>query len=76
MREQIFLDMLTEDSVSIRRQRFTSVDGVDYPIGDPWRRAFVNSSAGREQLEADVPEPFLSVIRLMWGDSPVLVDEH
>jgi hypothetical protein len=72
MSEKIYLDMLTQDSVSLRKQQFVTVDGKDYPIGDPWRRAYANSLQGREQVNAEVPEPYRSVIMLMWGDTPTV----
>ena len=72
MEEKIILDMLTQTSVSICKQRFVVVDGNEYPVGDPWRRAYVNSSQEREQVQHEVSEPYRSVILLMWGDTPLI----
>jgi len=74
MLEKITLDMLTQDSVSVKKQQYTVVDGIEYPIGQPWRRAYANSIQGREQVQAEVAEPYKSVIMLMWGNMPT-VDE-
>jgi hypothetical protein len=74
MNEKIYLDMLTQDSVSFRKQQFTTVEGKEYPIGEPWRRAYVNSIQGREQVNAEVAEPYRSVIMLMWGDAPTVTE--
>lgn len=73
MVEKYTLDMLTQDSVSIKVQQYTTVDGVEYPIGEPWRRAYTNSIQGREQVQAEVPEPCKSVVLLMWGDNPTVI---
>jgi hypothetical protein len=68
MIEKIYLDMLNQDSVSLRKQNVMFIEGKEYPIGEPWRRAYVNSVQGREQVQTEVPEPYRSVIMLMWGD--------
>ncbi len=74
MNEKIYLDMLTQDSVSLRKQQFTTIDGVEYPIGQPWRRAYVNSISGRAQVQAEVPEPYRTAIFAVWGDAPTVDD--
>ena len=66
--------MLTQDSVSVKKQQYIVQDGVEYAIGEPWRRAYVNSISGRQQVENEVPEPYKSVIMLMFGDSPTVSD--
>lgn len=75
MNEKIILDMLTQDSVSVKKQQYTVVNGVEYPIGQPWRRAYVNSVNGRQQVHEEVPEPYKSVIMLMWGSEPTVKEE-
>ena len=70
--EKFFLDMLTQDSVSVRKQKFVTVDGVEYPIGDPWRRAYVNSIVGRQQVQDEVPEPYKTAIFAVWGNAPTV----
>ena len=72
MIERLTLDMLTQDSVSLRKQQFTIIEGVEYSIGDIWRRAYVNSIEGRGQVQNEVSEPYKSVIMLMWGNAPTM----
>lgn len=72
--EKFFLDMLTQDSVSVRKQKYVIIDGTEYPIGEPWRRAYVNSAAGRQQVQDEVPEPYRSAIFAVWGDEPTVAD--
>ena len=75
MTEKITLDMLTADSVSLKRQQYTTVEGKEYPIGEPWRRAYVNSVQGREQVQSEVSDPYKSVIMLMWGSNPTVTEQ-
>lgn len=69
------LDMLTQDGVSLKKQQYTTVDGVEYPIGKPWRRAYANSVNGRAQVEAEVAEPYKTAIFAVWGDTPTAIEE-
>lgn len=75
MIEKITLDMLTQDSVSVKRQKYIVQDGVQYPIGLPWRRAYINNISGRIQVQEEIPEPYKSVIFMMWGDKPTVSEE-
>lgn len=72
MYEKITLDMLTPESVSVKRQQYVEVGGVEYPIGEPHRRAYTNSAAGRAALEAELPEPYRSAVLAVWGDHPTV----
>jgi hypothetical protein len=72
MVEKFFLDMLTQDSVSVRKQKHAIIDGTEYSIGDPWRRAYVNSIVGRQQVQDEVPEPYKTAIFAVWGDAPTV----
>jgi hypothetical protein len=72
--EKITLDMLTTNSVSVKRQQYVDVNGIEHPIGEPWRRAYVNSAAGRQQVQDEVPEPYRSAIFAVWGDEPTVAD--
>lgn len=73
MIEKITLDMLTADGVSIKKQNYATVDGAEYTIDDPWRKAYVNSERGRTEAQ-EIPEPYLSAIMAVWGDTPTVVD--
>jgi hypothetical protein len=75
MIEKITLDMLTQDSVSLKKQQYATVDGKEYPIGDPWRRAYINSVKGRAQVQAEVPEPYQSAIFAVWGNAPTVTEQ-
>ncbi|HEX2925076.1 MAG TPA: hypothetical protein VHP38_02260 [Ruminiclostridium sp.] len=72
--EKITLDMLTRDYVSLKKQQYTSVDGKEYVIGEPWRKAYVNSVNGREQVNLEVAEPYKSAILTVWGDISTVSD--
>jgi len=74
MFEKITLDMLTQDSVSLKKQQYTTVNGQEYPVGQPWRRTYVNSTNGREQANAEVAEPYKTAIFAIWGDTPTVAD--
>jgi hypothetical protein len=76
MIEKIVLDMLTQYSVSVKKQQYIIQDDKEYAVGDPWRRAYVNSTQGRKQVENEVPEPYKSVILLMWGSEPTVTEEN
>lgn len=70
--ETITLDMLTSNSVSVIKQTYVEVGGTEYPIGEPWRRAYVNSESGRSALESELPEPYRSAVLAVWGDHPTV----
>lgn len=74
VKEKYYLDMLTEESVSVRKQRLVELDGTEYPVGEPWRRAYVNSPSGRQQVMDEVAEPYRSAIFAVWGNEPTVVD--
>lgn len=74
MVEKITLDMLTQDSVSLKKQQYATVDGKEYPIGEPWRRAYINSPQGRTQVQSEVTEPYLSAIMAVWGETPTVTE--
>lgn len=44
MEEKIILDMLAQDSVSVKKQQYTTIDGIEYLIKEPYRKAYVNSA--------------------------------
>jgi len=74
MKEKIILDILTQDNVSVKKQKYTVIDGQEYSIGQPWRRAYINSVQGRQQVQEEVPEPYRSAILSVWGDTPTVTD--
>jgi len=74
MIEKYTLDNLNQNSVSVKKQQAETVNNVEYLIGQPWRRGYVNSTQGRIQVQAEVPEPYTTAIMTVWGDTPT-VDE-
>ena len=75
MNEKIYLDMLTQDSVSIKKQNVTVIEGKEYSIGEPWRRAYTNSIGGRSAIETEVAEPYKTAISAIWGDTPTVTED-
>lgn len=75
MQEQIYLDMLTQDSVSIKKQKVVTLEGKEYAIGESWRRAYINSIVGRAQVEDEVSEPYKTAIFAVWGTEPSVIPE-
>lgn len=74
MQEKITLDMLTQNGASLKKQNFATVDSTEYPVGEPWRRAYVNSVSGRTAVENEVAEPYKTAIFSKWGDTPTVDD--
>ena len=76
MMEKITLDMLTQDGVSLKKQSYIEKDGQQYAIGQPWRRAYVNSAQGRAQVQAEVQEPYRTAIFAVWGEKPTISEDE
>lgn len=74
MNEKITLDMLTQDSVSVKKQNYTTINEVEYLIGEPWRKAYINSLEGREEVQNEVIEPYKTAIMAMWGTTPTVTE--
>lgn len=70
------LDMLTDKSVSVRTQTYIEHGGVEYAVGEPHRRAYVNSERGRAEIAAELPEPYLSAVLAVWGEAPTIVEDN
>ena len=69
---KIILDMLNEKSVSVKTQQYTTVDGIEYAIGQPHRKAYINSIRGREEVENELPQEQQNAIFAIWGDAPTV----
>lgn len=74
MIEKITLDALTSEGVSLKRQQYTIVGGKEYPIGEPWRKGYVNSTIGRDQVQAEIPEPYQTAIFAVWGEASTVAE--
>ena len=74
MFEKITIDMLTENSVSVKKQSYINVQGSVHPAGQPWRRAYVNSNKDRELILQELPQEQQNAIFAVWGDTPTVAD--
>lgn len=72
MIEKYTLDMLTQDSVSVKKQTYIDYMGQQYPIGEPWRRAYMNNEQGRQQIVDELPVAQVNAIMAVWGDTPTV----
>ncbi|QZY56724.1 hypothetical protein [Crassaminicella profunda] len=68
------IDMLTQDSVSVKTQQYTTVDGIEYPIGQPHRKAYVNSVRDRSEVQNELPTAQVNAIFSVWGDTPTIAE--
>ena len=73
---KITLDMLTETGVSVKTQKYIEDGGVEYAVGEPHRRAYVNSERGRAEIAEELPEPYLSAVLAVWGETPTVFDDN
>ena len=76
MRELITIDELTSNSVSVKREKVIEVDGIEYKLPNPTRKAYINSVNGRIELETELIEPYLTSVLTVWGDEPTIVDKY
>ncbi len=74
MTEKYTLDMLTQDSVSVKKQTHIDYMGQQYQIGEPWRRAYTNSEKGRQQIVDELPQAQVNAIMAVWGDTPTIIE--
>ena len=72
MNELISLDELNQNSVSVATRKYIEEEGVKYFVGEIHRKAYVNSVNGREDIKNELPEPYLSAVMAIWGDSPTV----
>jgi hypothetical protein len=75
MVEKITLDMLTQDSVSYKKEFIQEINGVMETVGKPWRRAYINSSQGRIDMQNEIADPYKSAILSVWGSTPTVTEE-
>ena len=74
MTETKTIEFLTTDSVTIITKRFVTIDGQTYQLGQAHAAGYVNSPTGRKSLAAEVPEPYLSAVVAVWGDTATIED--
>lgn len=73
IQEEIKIELLNQDSVSITFTKYIEYAGQKLQVGDVVRTAYVNSIKGREDLEKEIKDPYLSSILTIWGDTPTVV---
>ena len=74
MYEIISIKSLTTGQAVITKDSYIDVNGTPAKVGDTWQRAYVNSTRGRGEVEAEVPEPYRSAIMAVWGAEPTVVE--
>ena len=73
IKEKITLDMLTQTSVSVLRQNYIELNGVETQVGGNIRNAYENDETGREILKNTLPEEYYNAVMSVWGDTPTVV---
>lgn len=73
MEEKTILE-ITQDSVSVKKQNYTTLGGNKYAIGKLSSQGYYNSTKGRTEVQAEVTEPYLSAIMAVWGDTPTVTE--
>lgn len=73
MHEEIILQDLDQRKVNVLIQKSMEVEGTVYVLGGN-RCSYINSIHGREQLAEGLPEPYLSAVLAVWGDTPTVVE--
>lgn len=48
--DKFTIDRLTKDSVSIIKQTFIDLNGIETQVGENWRRSFVNIDTDRAEM--------------------------
>ena len=76
MIEKYTLDTLTQNNVSVSKQTYIDYEGQQYPIGELWRRAYINSLQGREQIINELPQAQANAIMSVWGDTPTVNEDR
>ena len=74
IKEKITLDMLTNDSVSVLKQQYITIDGADVKVGENVRNAYMNTQTERELLKSELPEEFYNAVIAVWGDTPIVAE--
>lgn len=63
---------LTKDSVSIKTQYFTELNGKMEQVGGNHRVAYANSVEGRIDLIENQPPHIVNSVLAIWGDAPTV----
>ena len=68
LKERVTLDMLTPESVSVLKQQFMTVNGVEMQVGSNERNSFSNTKEDREVLKSLLSEEYHTAIIAVWGE--------
>ena len=74
IKTKITLDMLTNDSVSVLKQQYITIDGADVKVGENVRNAYMNTQTERELLKSELPEEYYNAVIAVWGDTPIVAE--
>lgn len=72
VREDMSLGFLDEKSVIFLKTRYITIDNTEYMLGVPSEVLFENSEKGRQSIAQEASEPLVSVVMVVWGDSPTV----
>lgn len=73
VKEEIKLEFLNQDSVSVVFVKYIEYAGQKLQVGDVVRTGYVNSAGGREELNEQVKEPYRAAILAVWADNPTII---
>ena len=65
LKEKITLDNLTNESVSVLRQKFINLGGEDVQVGENVRNAYTNCESDRA-LKEQLLEEYYNAIMAVW----------
>ena len=74
IKTKITLDMLTNDSVSVLKQQYITIDGADVKVGENVRNAYMNTQTERELLKSELTEEFYNAVIAVWGNTPTVAE--
>ena len=75
MNTEITLDALCVQSVTVLKTKVFEADGELFRM-PPHAKAYINSTAGRQELAEELAEPYLSAVLAVWGDAPTVFPEE
>lgn len=68
LKERVTLDMLTPESVSVLKQQFITVNGIEMQVGSNERNSFSNTKEDREVLKNVLSDEYYAAVIAMWGE--------
>lgn len=68
LKEKVTLDMLTPESVSVLKQQFITVNGVEMQVGSNERNSFSNTKEDREVLKNVLSDEYYAAVIAVWGE--------